>query len=112
MNRDIVQRYKNLPLTVRAIQFNGANVELIREFTSGKMSAFHRKNNMFYVNTIEGLKLVNIGDYVVAGILGEYSIIRETEFDLTYEVITDGNAGSAQTGNELRDGTRSTAERV
>ena len=90
MNRDIVQRYVKRPVIVRAIQFNGANVELIRQFTGGKMSAFHRKNNKFYVNTLEGLMLVGIGDYIVCGVVGEFYPVKQEIFELTYEDVKDG----------------------
>lgn len=89
MNRDIVQRYTKRPLTIYAIQFNGANVELIREFTGGKMSAFHRKTNKFYINTQEGLVLVDIGDYIVRGVVGEFYKVEQTVFELTYEDYQD-----------------------
>lgn len=91
MNRDVVQVYSRVPLKLYAIQFNGANIELIREFTGGKLSAFHRKNNFFYVNTTEGLMLVKIGDYICRDILGEYSIIGETLFNIEYEIVNDKN---------------------
>lgn len=92
MNRDVVNSYTKRPIQIEAIQFNGVNVELIREFTGGKMSAFHRKNNRFYINTLEGLMLVNVGDYIIRGVAGEYYSCREDIFNLTYEDYKNGDA--------------------
>lgn len=92
MNRDVVQRYVKRPVVVSAIQFNDANVELIREFTGGKLSAFHRKNNHLYVNTLEGLMMIHVDDYIVRGIKGEFYPVTKEIFELTYEELNDGDA--------------------
>jgi len=101
MNRDIVQRYLKRPIIVSAIQFTEANTEIIREFTGQRLSAFHRKNNKFYINTLEGMMLVNVGDYIVRGVADEYYCVREDIFNMTYEEVTDG---TTETAVQLRDG--------
>jgi len=97
MNRDLVQYYIKKPLVIKAIQFNGVNVELIREFTGGKLSAFHRKNNKFYVNTREGLMLVKPSDYIVRGIAGEFYPVAEHIFDASYVMTGVPQNGDAET---------------
>lgn len=97
MNRDIVQRYTKRPVMIHAIQYNGANVDLIREFTGGKLSAFNRKKDKIYINTMEGMMLVNVGDYIVRGVVGEYYSVNKTVFELTYEDYIDGNADTTKT---------------
>lgn len=92
MNRDVVNTYISIPKIKQAIQFNGVNIDLIREFTGAKSSAFHRKNNKFYINTLEGLMLVEVGDYVVRGIVGEFYAVRQDVFEQTYKEHTDGDA--------------------
>lgn len=95
MNKDIVRAYTKLPITIYAVQFNGVNIDIIREFTGGKLSAFSRKNNKFYINTLEGMMQVEVNDYVVRGIVGEFYTVRQDIFELTYEDATNGNAQSS-----------------
>ena len=92
MNRDVVNRYVVNPIMVSAVQFNGANVEIIREFVGIKLSAFHRKNNQLHVVTPVGLMLVNVGDFVVSGFRNDYWVCDEENFNLNHEVCVDGNA--------------------
>ncbi len=95
MNRDIVQYYIKRPVVIRAIQFNGANVELVREFIGKKLSAFHRKTNVLYINTPENFVTVNIGDYIVRGIVGKFTVVPEEAFNLTHEEFENGHAEAA-----------------
>jgi hypothetical protein len=84
-----IKRFVKKPITIEALQFNGCNQENIRDWVGHKVSAHHRNTGKLYINTLEGTLVVNIGDYVVQGIAGEFYPVREDIFNQSYEEIKD-----------------------
>jgi hypothetical protein len=79
------ERFVHKPTVVTALQFNGANHELIKEFVGKKMVAHKRSDGKLYINTLEGMMLVNKDDYIVRGIQGEYYAVRYDIFIESYD---------------------------
>lgn len=84
--RDRVNKYVPRPNLVCAIQYNGANIDEIREFAGSKLSMFNIKTKTLYVNTQDGMTAVNITDYVCQTILSNvYHVCTSNTFNLIYE---------------------------
>jgi len=82
-----MKQYIAKPITVSALQFNGVNHEAMREFVGKKMTAHNRMGDKFFLNTMEGMLLVCPTDYIVRGIHGEFTLVRENTFNETYTEI-------------------------
>lgn len=89
-------RYRKKPVVVEAIQWNGLNLEEIKEFVGDSLiynisdaawkvgkdaPTVHIK-----IKTLEGTMIANTGDYVIRGVNGEIYPCRANIFEKTYEV--------------------------
>lgn len=81
----MVNRYKTKPCVIEAIQYNGSNVEEIRNFIG---ESFEVKTiEGIYVRTIEGIMKASVGDYIIKGLRGEFYPCKQKVFKRKYEVI-------------------------
>lgn len=96
--QDIVKKYIKRPLEISAIQYNGANIEDVREFVGRKLSAYNANENRLYITTLEGMRHVKRFDFVVRGIKGEYYPVRQDIFEDTYEELKPTPAVTKQEG--------------
>lgn len=83
-------KYRKKPIEVEAMKFDGYNHDEIKAWSSGKVvSAKAWKTNycQLEVHTLEGVMDVNIGDFVIKGIEGEFYPCKESIFIATYEEV-------------------------
>jgi hypothetical protein len=79
-----MKNYKKRPITIQAEKLNYNNIqELINEIGD---DAYYSNDN-FYIKTLEGDMKVNIGDYIIKGIKGEYYPCKSDIFESTYDLI-------------------------
>lgn len=90
-----VTRFRKKPVEVSALQWDGENVEEVRDFTEGRFDALDeldRKNcddpeataQVFDVLHSTWV-LVQTGDWIIKGIQGEFYPCRSDVFDATYD---------------------------
>lgn len=93
-------KYRKKPVEVDAIQWDGNNlvqcirfmgqrVNLADRIESDKFDDYReiiRKNGL-KINTLEGVMNVDIGDYIIRGIKGEFYPCKPDIFDRTYEQV-------------------------
>lgn len=83
-------KYRKKQIEIEAIQFDGYNHDEIKEWSKGKVvSAKAWKPNycQLEVHTLEGVMDVNISDFVIKGIEGEFYPCKESVFIKTYEAV-------------------------
>lgn len=83
-------KYRKKPIEIEAIQFTGYNHDQIKEWSNGKVvSAKAWKPNycQLEVHTLEGVMDVNISDFVIKGIEGEFYPCKQSIFIATYEAV-------------------------
>lgn len=83
-------KYRKKQIEIEAIQFTGYNHDEIKSWSNGKVvSAKAWKPNycQLEVHTLEGVMDVNIGDFVIKGIKGEFYPCKHDIFIATYEAV-------------------------
>lgn len=80
-------KYKNKPVVVEAIQFDGDNFYEVEQFTKGE--AFCGPLGMLFIGTLEGEMLVSEGDYIIKGVEGEFYPCKPDIFHKTYEEVEE-----------------------
>ena len=86
-------KYRKKPVVIEAIIFNGENVEELRyftkDFTNEVLDIKITPTGVLHigVKTLEGMMKVNVGDYVIKGINGEFYPCKPDIFEKTYEKV-------------------------
>ena len=90
-------KYKKKPIIIDAVQFNGLNLEEIKEFVGDKLvydiidTAWQvgkgRPHILMKIKTLEGDMNVSEKDYIISGINGEFYPCKPDIFYRTYEEV-------------------------
>ena len=90
-------KYRKKPVVVEAVQWNGLNLEEIKEFVGDSLiynisdaawkvgkdaPTVHIK-----IKTLEGTMIAKAGDYIIRGVNGEIYPCKSDIFEKTYEVV-------------------------
>lgn len=84
-------KYRKKPVVIEALQWNGSNINALTNFANSHIE-FH--NYLIKIETLEGVMIANVGDYIIKGVKGEIYPCKSDIFEQTYEAVTDGNAPS------------------
>lgn len=94
-------KYRKKPIIIEAIKWRSNNLKDAMEFLNcdfkyepntsyaTKQFTYDDKDKSLYINTLEGVMKVSIGDYIIKGINGEYYPCKPDIFEKTYEVAED-----------------------
>lgn len=77
-------KYRKKPIIVEAIQYTDDNLLEVMEFCGEGKTLF---GSYLYIVTLEGNMRVNIGDYVIKGVRGEFYPCEKSIFEETYEAV-------------------------
>jgi len=83
-------KYRKKPIEVEAIKFDGYNHKQIKEWSNGKVLSakpWKEHYSVMEVHTLEGIMDVNIGDWIIKGIKGEFYPCKHDIFIATYEAV-------------------------
>lgn len=92
-------KYRKKPVEIEAIQFDGKNELEIKEFVGDSLivnlikppqnteKGIIPKWVELTIKTLEGDMKVNIGDYVIKGVKGEFYPCKPDIFEMTYEKV-------------------------
>jgi len=79
----MIKKYKKKPVIVEAIQWTGHNTKEVLDFIGrDKIIAYF---NYFEIKTLEGNMRVNIKDWIIKGVEGEFYPCKPEIFEKTYE---------------------------
>ena len=88
-------KYRKIPVTIEAIQWNGENIKEVKEFAGGN-ALFHyqytaitpdQPNINLVLNTLEGQMQASKGDWIIKGTDNEIYCVKPWIFEKTYEVV-------------------------
>jgi hypothetical protein len=86
--------YRKKPIVIEARQLSEENCVEIAEWVLGKpvidnrvSRSITRRRGIFYIPTLEGDMLANIGDFIIKGINGEFYPCKPDIFEKTYEKV-------------------------
>lgn len=90
-------KYRKKPIVIEAVQWNGLNLEEIKEFV-GKDLEYNildtawevgkgAPNVLMKIHTLEGDMDVSKGDFVIKGVSGEFYPCKPDIFEKTYEMV-------------------------
>lgn len=85
-------KYVTKPVLVEAIQFDGTNIEEIKEFAGDKVitECWNRETSYYIaIRTLEGVMEALAGDYIIKGIKGEIYPCKPDIFEKTYEKVEE-----------------------
>ena len=82
-------KYKKKPVVIEAVQFNGDihEPELYALLCKPPIFQIIDEGNYLTIETLEGDMRVDIGDYVIKGVIGELYPCKPDIFEATYEKV-------------------------
>lgn len=83
-------RYRKKPVVIEAIEFKGFdNIEEVQEFMRGNVRIQFPPecDIVLLIETLEGVMVANVGDYIIKGVKGEYYPCKAEIFHKTYEEV-------------------------
>lgn len=80
-------KYRKKPVVIEAIKYDGENKVEIQEFMD--MYLDFNDEKQLKINTLEGIMLASIGDYIIRGVNGEYYPCKPDIFEKTYERVDE-----------------------
>ena len=93
-------KYRKKPVVISAIQWNGINLEEIKDFVGDALeyniidSAWKvgkgTPHILMKIKTLEGDHFVTKGDYIIKGVKGEFYPCKPDIFEQTYEMVGEG----------------------
>ena len=78
-----MSKYRKKPVVIEAVQWLGDNVKEIEGFAYPNGVHEHR----VVIQTLEGVMLGNIGDFIIKGVAGEFYPCKPEIFYATYEQV-------------------------
>ena len=87
------RRYRKKPVEIEAVRFDGHNGPIIELWSGGKvipspvLEPTHDNPTGAYLQvvTLEGVMTVNMGDWIIRGVAGEFYPCKPDIFERTYE---------------------------
>jgi len=81
-------KYRKKPVVIEAIQWTGENSEEVQRFLhNGHEFAADGwvKGRYVEIETLEGLMVASVGDWIIKGVVGEFYPCKPDIFEATYE---------------------------
>lgn len=88
---EMVKRYKTKPCEIEAVQWNGFNLEEVRDFVGEQLVSWELKMGDYFIitiRTLEGDMKASLGDYIIKGLRGEFYTCKPDVFEKKYELIS------------------------
>lgn len=80
-------RYRKKPIEVMAVQWTGDNDAEVAKLGKLNPGSIRRKDRPLPINTLEGVMLANVGDWIIRGVAGELYPCKPDIFAQTYEPV-------------------------
>lgn len=90
----MIKKYKKKPVEIEAIQLKQTQIYEVYEFCNGNTGNYPETgigidpaDGKFKIDTLEGVMTVDIDDYIIKGVKGEFYPCKPDIFMLTYEEV-------------------------
>lgn len=80
-----INKYVKRPVIVEALQYKGDNINDVLRFCVGNCLY---KDNVLYINTLEGRLRIDKGDYIIKGTEGEFYPCKTGIFEKIYRRVS------------------------
>ena len=87
-------RYKTKPCEIEALEWNGHNLEEIKEFVGDSLiydiidtACSERIAYQYEIKTLEGEMIASKGDFIIKGLRGEFYPCKPDVFHKKYELV-------------------------
>lgn len=84
-------KYVKKPVEIEAIQFNGFNIDDVKDFTKDNKNnlsvRYNAVGNLFIVETLEGNMFLYPGNWLIRGVHGELYPCKNDIFVITYDKV-------------------------
>lgn len=89
----LIKKARKKPIEIEFIRYKGDNKQELSDWSNGTVHLAYETSDtyVFVCNTLEGVMTVNIGDYIVKGVNGEFYPVKPDIFYKTYEIMEDAN---------------------
>lgn len=77
-------KFRKKPVVIEAVQYDGFNVQTIKEFTNGQARYC---GGVLIIPTLEGDHEATKGDWIIRGVAGEFYPCKPDIFEATYEAV-------------------------
>lgn len=84
-------KYRKKPVVIEAWQFTkDTKNQVFNNITCNKVADFDKNGNeVIKIQTLEGVMIANLGDYIIKGVKGEFYPCKPDIFEATYEAVDD-----------------------
>lgn len=85
-------KFRKKPIEIEAIQFTNETKDQVYNFvTCNKSASFDggTKNPILKIQTLEGVMVARVGDWIIRGVVGEYYPCKPDIFEQTYEKVEE-----------------------
>lgn len=86
----MVKKYRTKPCEIEAVQWNGGNLDEVREFVGLSLVSWEIKMGDCFnliIRTLEGDMKASLYDYIIKGLRGEFYPCKPDVFEKKYELI-------------------------
>jgi hypothetical protein len=83
-------KYRKKPIVIEAMKFTNETKNQVYNFVTCNKSADFSDGTLhptLKIQTPEGVMTVNIGDWIIKGVAGEFYPVKDDIFRLTYESV-------------------------
>lgn len=80
----VPKKFRKKPVVIEALQYDGFNVQAIKEFTGGE-AQYHR--GKLTIPTLEGDHIADEWDWIIKGVAGEFYPCKPEIFKATYDQV-------------------------
>jgi hypothetical protein len=83
-------QFRKKPVVIEAVQWNfGDNpLECMKPYSASLIDEFPRYKGFYFIETLEGVRHVSDGDFVIKGVAGEFYPCKPDIFQRTYDPVT------------------------
>lgn len=84
-----VKKFRKKPVVIEAVRFNGWNAGEINDwmYGTGKYPTYFVET--IDIETLEGVMIANVGDYIIKGVQGEFYPCKPDIFKQTYDELKE-----------------------
>lgn len=84
------KRYRKRPVEVEAVQLDPQNAFAVLDEVGGELEMTdYGTPTALLIPTLEGIMRVEVGDYIIRGVEGEFYGCKRRIFEKTYEKVTE-----------------------
>jgi len=81
-----IRKFRKKPIIIEAVKFTNENKAQVFNFvTCNKQADFLYGNPILKIQTLEGITVAELGDWIIKGIKGEFYPCKPDIFEETYE---------------------------